>query len=155
MKQNSSRRTANARPVHRRTVKNQPEEESFALWVRHFSKSLSITALSALLLTLGSALIAYFTPDPAALARPLGLACAALTAGIGGFVTVRIHRHAALFCGLLNGSLATALMMLLSLFFTSHASGYSAGISALVHTSFILFSVAGAFLGLPKAGKRK
>ena len=155
MKQNSSRRTANARPVHRRNTKNQPEEDSLALWIRHLSKSLAITALAALLFTLGSALIAYFTPDPAALVRPLGLVASALTACIGGFAAVRIHRHAALLCGLFNGSLATALMMLLSLFFTAHASGYSAGISALIHAAFILFSVAGAFLGLPKAEKRK
>ena len=52
-------------------------------------------------------------------------------------------------------SLATALMILVSLFFTGHSSGYSAGISALLHTAFILFSVMGSFLGLPKEGKRK
>lgn len=154
MKKKNSHRTATARPVRRRSA-NPPEEDSPALWAKHLFKSLLITALAALLLTVGSALIAYFSADPAALVRPLGLITAALTAVIGGFAAVRIHRRAALFCGLLNGSLATALMILVSLFFTGHSSGYSAGISALLHTAFILFSVMGSFLGLPKEGKRK
>lgn len=155
MHQNSKHRAPNARPVRRPAAKKPPEEESPALWVKHLSRSMLVTLAAALVLTLGSSLIAYFTPNPNALVRPLSFVAAALTALIGGFAAVRIHKHAALLCGLLNGSLATALMMLVSLFFTAHSSGYSAGISALLHAAFILFSVAGAFLGLPKGVKRK
>ena len=155
MNRNARHYPKNTKTARRPAQRSQPEEDSPALWVKHLTKSLLITLAASLLLMLGGALIAYFTPDPNALVRPLSLSCAALAALIGGFAAVRIHKHSALLCGILNGSLATALMMLLSLFFTSYSSGYSAGISALLHAAFILFSVAGAFLGLPKGIKRR
>ena len=155
MLQHHKQRTQSARPVRRQTAKKPPEEETLSLWVRHLAKGGLITVVAALGLTLIASLIAYFAPDPNALIRPLSLIAAALTALIGGFATVRIHRHAALLCGLLNGSVLTALMMLVSLFFTHYSSGYSAGISALLHTAFLLCSVAGACLGLPRAHVRK
>ena len=155
MSRNTKHSAKSARHVRRPAQRSQPEEESFALWGKHLMKSLLITLAASLILMLGGSLIAYFTPDPNALVYPISLACAALSALIGGFAAVRIHKHSALLCGILNGSLATALMMLFSLFFTGYSSGYSAGISALLHTAFILFSVAGAFLGLPKGTKRR
>ena len=150
MNRNPKHYAKNARSVRHTAQKSQPEEDSLALWVKHLTKSLLITLAASLILMLGGSLIAYFTPDPNALVRSLSLACAALSALIGGFAAVRIHRHAALLCGIFNGSLATALMMLLSLFFTSYASGYSAGVSAMLHAAFILFSVAGSFWGCPR-----
>ncbi len=155
MNRNAKHYAKNARPVHRKAQRSQPEEDSAALWVKHLTKSLLITLAASLILMLGGSLIAYFTPDPNAIVHPISLACASLTALIGGFSAVRIHKRSALLCGLLNGSLATALMMLLSLFFKNYASGYSAGISAVLHAAFILCSVAGAFLGLPKGMKRR
>lgn len=155
MNRNARHYTKNAKTVRRPAQRNQPEEDSPALWGKHLTKSLLITLAASLILMLVGALVAYFTPDPNALVHPLSLSCAALSALIGGFAAVRIHKHSALLCGLLNGSLATALMMLFSLFFRGYSSGYSAGISAMLHAAFILFSVAGAFLGLPKGIRRR
>ena len=155
MKQYEKRNIVAATVPHRHKPVKQPEADSPSLWLRHLAKSLLITIVSALILLTAGSLIAYFTADPSALVQPIALVCSALTALIGGFAAVRIHKHSALFCGLLNGSATTALMLLASLFFRSHASGYSAGVSALLHTTFILFSVAGAFLGLPRKSPRR
>lgn len=150
-------RERQARPVPKpkNRAHAQPEEDSLALWVRHLGKSLVITLIAGTALLLIGSLIAYFTPDSNTLIRPIGMVAAALTALIGGFAALRIHRHAALMCGLLNGSLTTALMILVSLFFKDYSSGYSTGISCLLHTAFLLLSVAGAYLGLKRKPKRK
>ena len=139
---------------HSRPVSPSPDEESPALWVKHIGKSLLISVCAGLMLSLIAALIAYFSADPDSLTLPLGLAASALTALIGGFSAVRIHGHAALLCGLLSGSAMTALMMLISLFFTSFSIGHSALISALLHTVFILLSVAGAYIGINQKSKK-
>lgn len=146
-----------ARPVpkQKNRARTQPEEESLSLWVKHLGKSLVITLIAGTALTLIGSLIAYFTPDPNSFIRPMAIVAAALTALIGGFAALRIHGHAALMCGLLNGSLTTALMILVSLFFKDYSSGYSAGISCLLHTAFLLLSVMGAYLGLRRKPKRR
>ena len=130
------------------------EEDSPALWVRHIGKSLLITLLAAVLLTVSLSLVAYFYSDPDRLIRPLGLFASGLTALIGGFAATRIHGHAALLCGLFNGSCTMALMILLSLFLGGHAAGYSVGISLLLHVGFLALSVLGAYLGLRKKPKK-
>lgn len=133
----------------------QKEEDSPALLVKHIGKSMLITAGAGILLTLICSLAAYFYSDPDKLIRPLALVSCGMTALIGGFGAVRIHGHSALVCGLLNGSLMTAAMLLVSLFFTAHASGYSAGIACLLHAAFFLLSVAGAYIGLRRKPKKK
>ncbi len=140
-------------PSHRKTV--TPEEDSPALWAKHIGKSVLITALAGIISMLLFSLIAYFTPDPNRFTLPFGLAASAITALIGGFVALRIHGHSALLCGLLNGTVFTALMMLISLFFTAHSSSHSGMMSFLLHAAFLLLSVAGAYLGLSKSQKRK
>ncbi len=125
------------------------------LWVRHLSKSLAITLTVAVVAVLLLSLLAYFYSDPDRLACPLGLVAAGVTALAGGFSAVRIHGEGALLCGLLNGSVFMVLMMLLSFAFTGLASGYSAGISCLLHAAFLLLSVAGGYLGLHRKPKRK
>ena len=152
MKKTAPKRQAKAAlPPHRNTA--PPTEDSFALWVRHLLKSLLLTLGIGIASTLICSLGAYFYPDPNRLTLPLGLAASGLTAFLGGMITSRIHRHSALLCGLLSGSLFNALMMLLSLCFASEAQGYTALISALLHAGFLLLSVAGAYLGLPKSKK--
>ena len=115
--------------------------------------------LGTLLLTLAvgggvlllSALILTFVPDPLALALPIGLLCAALTALAGGFFTTRVYHLAPLGAGLINGILITALSLLLSLLFAKnadcYATGYSAAVSALLHAGAVGLSIGGAFLG--------
>ena len=139
--------------AQRRMQKN--EEDSPALWAKHIGKSLLITLLAAVLLTLTLSLAACFYSDPNVLIRPMGLLSSGLTALIGGFAATRIHGHAALLCGIINGSAAMAFLMLLSCFLGEHAAGYSAGISLLLHAGFLALSVAGAYLGMRKKPKKK
>ena len=148
-------RHARTVPKSKNRAHAQPEEDSLVLWVRHLGKSLLITLITGTALLLIGSLIVYFTPDPDTFIRPMAMFAAALTALIGGFATLRIHGHAALMCGLLNGSLTTVLMILVSLFFKEYSSGYSAGISCLLHTTFLLLSVAGAYLGLKRKPKKR
>ena len=146
---------------HPSTNKNrstQAVETTPSLFFRHLGKSVLITFAAGALLLLLASLVAYFYKDPDALIAPLALMASALTALIGGFAAVRIHGHAALFCGLCNGCASMALMILASLFLKAYASGYSPGIALLFHLLFLLLSVAGAYLGLqrarPKSKKR-
>ena len=132
-----------------------PEESTPRLWIGHLGKSLLITMAAGLGILLVFSLIAYFYADPNILILPLALVGAGLTALIGGIVTVRIHGHSALFCGLLIGSILTGLMMLLSLFFTKDGMGYSTGISCLLHAGIPLLSVIGSYLGLQKRSPKR
>lgn len=152
---NKATRKKEHRTKLRRNDSAQESNNSPALLFQNISKAVLITVGVGLLMVLSMALIAYFCPDPDSMTRPLGLAASALTALVGGFTAVRLHGHNALVCGLLSGSALTVLLLLISLFFTTYASGYSAGISCLLHTAFVLFSVAGAYLGLPRASKTK
>ena len=112
--------------------------------LRAFLVTLAIGAGLILLASLG----AYFMPDPDPMIRPLAYAAAALTALLGGFAAGKLHGSAPAVCGLVNGLLLLALMLLLSLFFRSHASGYPAWASALLHAAVLALSFAGALLGV-------
>ena len=131
-----------------------------ALLVRHVAATLSITvALGGVLLVVCS-LIAYMTPDPDALVKPLGVLCAAMTSFFGGIIAVRIHRHRApLPAAMLNAILLSGLMLLLSLPLSSLSSGYSAPISLLLHAFVFLLSALGAILAArpskPKKPRRR
>lgn len=116
-------------------------------------KSLLCTLATGLTLLLIASLAAYFTPDPARLTPALGLVASGLTALLGGIAAARIHKQGALICGLGNGAMLMAVMLLLSLFFTKEASGYGVWISAALHGGWMLLSVLGAFLGMP--GKKR
>ena len=139
-----------------RTARRQAEvEDSPARLARHIGKSLLITLGSGILLLLLCSLISYFSSDPNRLILPLGLTVSALTALIGGFAAIRLHGHSALICGLLNGTAFSAVMLLLSLFFGAHATGYPAWVSCLLHVGFLLLSILGGYLGLPKNGTKR
>ncbi len=146
------------KPAHRarNTPRHaDPPEDSLALWVRHLKKSLLITLLTGIGLLAAATLGCYFLPDPYPWIRPFSIVASMLTAAVGGFSCAKMHRHSALLCGLLNGSLLMLFMLLLSLFFKPYAAGYSAGISALLHLGTLLLSVAGAFLGIRRKAPSK
>ena len=121
--------------------------------MRDVGKGILISLGIALLLNLLASLAAYFAPDPAALARPLGLAASAVTALLGGYVTARIHRHAALFCGLANGCGMITLLLLSSFCVGSLASGYSFPVTLLLHLAYVALSLVGALLGIRQKPK--
>ena len=122
---------------------------------RSILKSVLITiGIAAGLITVAS-LALSFTPDPNALILPIALGVSAATALSGGFLALRIHGSAALICGLLNGGVVMALMLLLSPLFRSHSSAYSAGIAALLHATFLACSVAGSYLASHLASRKK
>ena len=150
MKQAASKHTRQKAASTKKSDMDSP-----VLLVKHIGLSVLLTSLVSVLLVTVFSLLAYFGTDSDKWTMPLGLVASALTALFGGMIASRIHGHSALICGLLNGSLMMALMMLLSLLMIKSAYGYSAGISCLIHTAFLLFSVAGAYLGAPKADKTR
>ncbi len=143
------------RKIHPHAKKSNENDSPLAIWTKQLLRATLISLAIGLVLLIGLSLAAYFYADPDALVRPLGLVAAGLTAMVGGFATVRIHGDSALICGLLIGSILTALMMLASLFCTALSSEYSVGISALLHLGFMLLSVVGAYIGLKKTQKKK
>ena len=147
-KASSAKRKAGAR-------RTSPEPSPPGLWVTHLGKGLLITLASGVGILVIFSLVAYFYTDPNALILPLALAGAGLTALIGGLVTVRMHGHSALFCGLLNGCMLMVVMMVLSLFFTKEGIGYSTGTSCLLHAGVPILSVLGAYLGLRRSPTKK
>ncbi len=118
-------------------------------------KSMAIAIGAGVASLLLFSLLLYFSADPAPFILPAGLFCAALTAFIGGFAAGKLHRENAALAGLLCGSILMAAMLLLSLFFTSRASGYSAWLAALLHIAFLAFSLVGAALGGKQKIKKK
>lgn len=149
-----SAKHAHQKPARRTQKKvNRSHDNEQSLQFGTLFKGTAITLGIGMALTVITSLIAYFSADPNLLIRPLGLTAAAMTALIGGFVTIRLHGHSALLCGLFNGGMLTCAMILASLFLKAYASGYSTLVSTLLHTALILFSVAGAFLGMSRPKK--
>ncbi|MBQ9773110.1 MAG: TIGR04086 family membrane protein [Clostridia bacterium] len=139
----------------RKRAAAQAPAPSPASLARHLLKSCGLTLLFTLLLLTVFSLALYFSPNPTPMIAPMGILAAALTALLGGFAATRVHGHAALICGLLSGSVLTAVMLLLSLFFRSQASNYSAAVSCALHAGVFLLSIAGAYLGLYRSPKKK
>ena len=117
-------------------------------------KSIGISLLTALASLLVLSTAAYFTPNPTSILSPLGLLASALTAFVGGFCAVKLHKKNALLCGLSNGCAMMAVMLIASLFFRDAASAYSPLVSCLFHLAFLILSVLGAFAALPRAGAK-
>ncbi len=154
MKKAMTKAHGQTRKAPQKKKRVQPEEETPAIFLKHLTKSFLITLAIGVGLLLAVSLIAYFCPDPDSLILPLSLAASGLTALVGGFISLRLHGHSALLCGLCNGGACSVLMMLVSLFLGGYAHGYSALISGLLHAGFLLLSVTGAFLGRPHQKKR-
>ena len=140
----------------RRAQPSRPEaEDSPGFLMQNVAKSLFLTVLIALGLLLLLSLGLYFSPNPTPLIAPIGIAAACISATVGGMIAAKMHKHSALLCGLLNGCDMSALMLLASLFFRSHASGYPAWLSALLHVAFFACSVFGGYLGSRTATRKK
>lgn len=138
-----------------RTTANESDGESLSVWISELFKALLIALASGVLLLLVGTTALYFTPDPNKFLHPLSLVISAVTALIGGFAAGKLHGHAALLCGLFEGSLLMALFLLVSLFFKNDAKGYSALLSCALHIGFLLVAVVGASLGTRPSKKRK
>ncbi len=149
-----SRRTP---PQRKSSPKNtQPSGTIFSKeTLRAFLITLAIGGGLILLMSLG----AYFHPDPDSIIHPLAYVAAALTAFFGGFTAGKLRGNAPAICGLVNGILLTAVMLLLSFFFLSESSGYSALVSTLLHAAVPVLSVLGAMAGIKKpqrsSGRRR
>ena len=151
MKKRTIRKTAR----HTKATAQQSNESPGA-WMLHLLYALLTCIGVGLGLILIASLIAYFTPDPTLLIRPLSLLASAVTALIGGFWMARRHRQTALLCGLAVGCVNMAFMLMISLFFKAHAAGYPNWVSVLLHVGYLLCSVVGAYLGArPKKRKRR
>lgn len=136
----------------KRTPSKSPAAEGAIFTKQTFTAFLITLAIGAgliLMLSLG----AYFHPDPDSIIRPLALVAAALTAFFGGFTAGKLRGGAPAVCGLINGILLTALMLLLSLCFRAHSSGYSPLVSTLIHAAVPVLSFVGALLGTKKTSK--
>lgn len=154
MKQAVKRHPKKSVPVGRRQ-ENIPLEDSPAQFFRHALHALLWSIGVGVLLCVAAALAAYFSPDPTRMILPLGLSASALTALLGGVISIRRHGHGALLAGLTNGALLMALMILGSLFCKPLASGYATWLSLLLHALFLFLSVVGASLGRRRTQKRK
>ena len=152
--QKTGSRLKKQKPIHA-PHREATTDAAPALLSKHLIKSVGFTMGVGALLILIAALAAYFSPDPDALIKPLAITAAGVTAFVGGVIAVKIHGGGALICGLLNGSVFMTLMMLLSLCFARYSSGYSAGLSCLLHAGFVILSIAGGYVGNKKKKPKK
>ncbi len=149
-----------SRSTHRRTQRQKTAKVSadspLQLLVQA-GKALGLALGIGAALLLSGSLLLYFVPDPAPWIPVIGLAASALTALLCGYFAARFHGKNHALCGLVSGMALMALLMLLSFLFTKEASGYSALISTLIHTAFLLLSVLGALIAAQqgKNPKRK
>lgn len=148
-----NKRTAHPTPRQHSRGRTTKREESSSAPLGALLKSVAASLISALLSLFLLSTVAYFSKDPTALLLPLGLVAAAISALIGGFTAVRIHRKSALLCGLCNGCTVMAIMLVLSLFFRSATSAHTPLVSCLLHAGYLLLSVLGAFAALPRTSR--
>ena len=102
-------------------------------------------AAAALLLLTGTA-ICYAQPDPSAALKPFALAALYLSAAVCGLTAGRASERT-LITGAAAGGLYCLLVTALSLIPVSDATGYSPGISIVLHIGIIAAALAGAWLG--------
>ena len=131
-----------------RAARTRSEQGNAPLPLLSSVKALAIDLGISLLLLLSAALVAYFTPDPDRLILPLGLSVAAISAFLGGYLTLILHRRAALLCGLCFAALMTLLSLPLSLLLSAYGVAYPLLLTCTMRTSLFLLSVAGAFCAL-------
>ena len=149
----NQRKTNKRKSQTKRAVNTQ--ESPATLWCIHLGKAILIAlATGAFFLLLGTT-IAYFTPNPTNWTSLFGLSCVALAAWVCGFAARKLHKEAALLCGLYAGSALLLLLLLGSLFMGAHTSGYSALLSCVLHVGVLLCSVIGAYCGNRTKKKRK
>ncbi len=150
---NTARRPVRAE--HRHTRREGHDDAASGFQLSQLAKSLAVTAVTGILALLACSLLAYFLPDPSPWIKPLALFAAALTALVGGVSAARLQKENASLCGLLNGCVFMAVMILISLFLRERASGYSTLHAILLHAGFLLCSVLGGILGKKKPKARR
>ena len=138
---------AKRRTTHNAT-RTPSERDNTALPILHAAKALLYVLGISLLLLSATSLIAYFSPDPDTLVMPLGLGVAALSSFLGGYLTLRMHRRAALVCGLSFAILLTLVSFPLGVLLSSRGVAYPLWLSCALRTSVFALSVAGAFCAL-------
>ena len=131
-----------------RAARTRSEQGNAPLPLLSAVKALAIDLGISLLLLLSAALAAYFTPDPDRLILPLGLAVSVLSAFLGGYLTLILHRRSALLCGLCFAALMTLLSLPLTLLLSAYGVAYPLLLTCTMRTSLFLLSVAGAFCAL-------
>ena len=95
--------------------------------------------------------IAYRTGDPSALLFPLSLSALYVGAFLAGFICRRKVGHSFFVCGLISGGILMALIIFISFFFPhSLSSSHSFGISFLLHSLIVIFSILGGYMGQKK-----
>ena len=139
---------------HTKKVRHADERHAAPL-LTALLKSLFFSLLIGIGLLLVLSLGLYFSPNPTPFIAPLGIAAAGICAVFGGMIAKKQIGESPLMCGLLIGSAMNALMLLLSLFFRSRASGYSALYATVLHVSFFACSVAGAYLAARKKPQKR
>ena len=143
------------------TARHPSRHDGTSLPFSSAAKALLITLGASLLLLLAASVCAYFYPDPDRLIMPLGLGVTALISFFGGYITLVLHRHSALLCGLLYALLLTLLMLPLMPLLSSRGTAYPLWAACILRTSVFALSVAGAFCAMrrleraPKKKRRK
>ncbi|MBQ9783098.1 MAG: TIGR04086 family membrane protein [Clostridia bacterium] len=123
--------------------------------LKHTAIGAGIALAVAAALALIAAGICYSTPDPNSLTLPVGMVLPYLSALVGGFAAVRLHRSAPLPCGLLCGGFLALFFLFLTLFFEGE-SGIGLPLSIILRVLIPAVSVLGALLGLKrKSGSRR
>lgn len=138
-------------PAQAPRKRTKPQQHTFCK--NAFNAFLKTLLFAAVFLLVGSIAVT-FLPDPASATAAVGILCAMLSAFTGGIIAGKIHRSAPALCGLTNGALLLALMLVGSLFFRERAAGYSVGTALALHIGILLLSIVGATLGVQQRSKK-
>lgn len=122
-------------------------------------KSSLIGALISLAVSAGLALlfsaVAMLYNDPASLTGAFALAAVYISAFLSGFIPTRRRRCTGAVRGIFSGGILMLFYMILSVFASKELSSpHSFGISLLLHTLMILFSVLGAVAGAKRPARK-
>ena len=140
--------------AHRKQKRSHERKDNLTEGMLFFKNILGTLLLTLAVgggLLLLTSLILFFVPDPLSAVLLAGLLTTALTAFFGGYFATRIYHLSPLGAGLIIGIFLTFLSLLFSLLFVKnaehYATGYSAAVSAILHTGVVGLSIGGAFLG--------
>ena len=130
---------------------------SLSKTARFAAIGLLITLSVAAALMLAGAAISMRTPDPAALADPIGYVSLFISAFLGGFACPKLNRGSAYPSSLLCGTLFVLLSMLFSAALPhSLSSGEAIPVKLALHAASLLTFPLGTFVGIKaSAGKRR
>ncbi len=110
--------------------------------IRGAAMAILFSALASFLFILAETFIAIRTPDPTALASPLGISALVFSSFLSGFLCSRFCRGIPLWCGAATAFLFNLLILITSLFVHSGAP-----ISVGTKVLFLMLSTALTFVG--------